>query len=138
MKLTALLISIISFSAHAHFQLGTYKGVSPEGMECSVKIESVSFTTAFKNPLAERVTVSAMGKTFVLQHPSKVDEASVLYNDESLEIAIPLQGGAEFFKVTMVHDGPKEGPDSYVHMIHDWKKNKVMKMSCEHLVFQAE
>lgn len=136
MKLSVIVFALASFSAHAHIQIGTYKGISPDGIECSIKFDSVSFVTPFKNPLAERVTVQALNKTFVLAHPSKIDEASVLYNDESLEITTPLQGGAEYFKVAMIHDGPKEGPASFIYQTHDWKKNTLTKTTCENLVFQ--
>ncbi|MBA2403178.1 MAG: hypothetical protein H0V66_00280 [Bdellovibrionales bacterium] len=133
MKILALLIVAISFSAHAHFKIGTYKGVTLDGAECSVKFESVSFTTTFKHPLSERVTVTSLDKTFILQHLAKVDEASVRYNENSLETTIPFQGGAEFFQVVMA-----DGPVSFVHMIHDWKKNQLTKSACENLVFQGE
>lgn len=133
MKISALLIAFLSLSAHAHFKIGTYKGVTPEGTDCAVKFESVSFTTTFKNPLSERVTVSALDKTFVLQHTSKVDDTSIRYNEDTLEVAIAVQGGAEFFKVSM-----NDEPISYLYMTHDWKKNLVTKTTCENLVFQAE
>lgn len=138
MKLFILFAAIVSMSAQAHFQIGTYKGVTLEGADCEVKFESVSFSTPFKNPLSERVTVSALNKTFVLQHTAKIDDASVLYNEEFLESVIPFQGGAEFFKVAMVESDVKEGPDSFVHMTHDWKKNQFVKVTCEKLVFQGE
>jgi hypothetical protein len=140
MKISAFLITFISFAAHAHFEIGTYKGLSPAGTECSVTFESVSFTTAFKNPLSERVTVRSMDKTFVLQHTSKIDEevGAVGFNEESLETTIPVLGGAEFFKVAMPEKEGKEGPDSFVYLTHDWKKNKMTKTLCENLVFQNE
>lgn len=138
MKLSILFVALFSMSAHAHFKIGTYKGVTLEGADCEIKFESVSFTTAFKNPLSERVTVSALNKIFILQHNAKVDETSVLYNEGTLEVTIPFQGGAEFFKVAMIESNTKEGPDSFVHMTHDWKKNQLTKFSCENLVFQDE
>lgn len=136
MKLMVLFFVLFSLSAQAHFKIGTYKGLTPEGVDCEVKFESVSFTTAFKHPLSERVTVSALNKTFVLQHNAKIDESSVLYNEETLESVVPFQGGAEFFKVAMVESDVKVGPDSFLHMVHDWKKNQLTKITCESLVFQ--
>ena len=138
MKLSVVIIALFSLSAQAHFKLGTYKGLTLEGNECAVKFESVSFTTAFKNPLAERVAVSVQDKSFVLQHTSKVDATSIMFNEGSLEATVPLQGGAEFFKVIMLESDVKEGPDSFVHMIHNWKTNEVSKIKCENLNFQAE
>lgn len=138
MKISALLFALISFSAQAHFKIGTYQGITPEKIECEVTFESVSFTTTFKHPLSERVTVKALDKTFVLQHLSKIDETSVLYNEGSLETVIPFQGGAEFFKITMVESDAKEGPDSFVHMIHDWKTNQLTKTVCESLIFTGK
>jgi len=138
MKFSILLIAFFSFSAQAHFKLGTYKGFTTDGVDCTIIFERVSFTTVFKHPLSERVTVVAQGKTFTLQHPSQIDETSVLYNDMSLETVIPFQSGAEFFKVAMIHSDTKEGPDSYAHMVHDWKKNQVTKLTCENLFFLAE
>lgn len=140
MKFTSLVLLLVSFSALAHFKMGTYKGVTPEGTECTVKFESVAFTTAFKNPLSEQVTVKALDKTFVLMHPVKIDQdkTSVLYNEESLEVTLPFQGGAEFFQVVMSEIDDKEGPDSFHHLTHDWKKNKVTKVTCSNLAFQEE
>ena len=138
MKISALILALVSFSAQAHFKIGTYKGITPEKNECEVTFQSVAFTTAFKHPLSERVTVFAVNKTFTLQHLYKTDETSVIYNEESLEVVIPFQGGAEFFKVAMIESDVKEGPDSYVHMIHDWKKNTLVKTTCENLLFQEK
>jgi alpha-D-ribose 1-methylphosphonate 5-triphosphate synthase subunit PhnI len=138
MKLLVVITALFSLSAQAHFKLGTYKGLTLEGAECAVKFESVSFTTAFKNPLSERVAVSVQDKSFVLQHTAKVDATSIMFNEGSLEATIPLQGGAEFFKVIMLESDVKEGPDSFVHMIHNWKTNEVIKINCENLNFQAE
>ncbi|HXH32722.1 MAG TPA: hypothetical protein VNJ01_18125 [Bacteriovoracaceae bacterium] len=131
-----LLISVVSFSAQAHIQIGTYKGQTFEGTECSVEFKSISFITSFKHPLAERVTVLAHGKSFVLQHPVKVDAASVRYDDESLETSVPFQGGAEFFKVSMSHTAGDAGPKSFTHLIHDWQTETLTSFTCEGLEFQ--
>lgn len=137
MKLMALFVVLFSISAQAHFKIGTYQGITPEKIECEVVFESVSFTTSFKNPLSERVTVKALDKTFILQHSSKIDENEVAigFDEESLETTIPVQGGAEFFKVSMPEKEGKEGPDSFTYITHDWKKNIVTKSTCEHLIF---
>lgn len=136
MKLFALAMIALSLSAQAHFEIGTYKGIDAAGAECAMTFESVSFTTEFRHPLAERVVVKAVDKTFTLSHNAKVDDVlgTVMFSDETLEVTIPFKGGAEHFKVVM----DEVGPTNFVHLNHEWKTNKISKFACDKLVFQGK
>ena len=138
MKTLALLGFFSSFSALAHLEVGTYKGVTPEGAECFVQIENVFFLNNLKHPLSERAAVKFNNVIYTIQHPSVIDEQNlkVRFSHDYFETVVPFAGGAEYIKMTMSHDAESEGPSSFTTIKDNWKTNTSSKSACLSLQFQ--
>ena len=119
MKHTLLLASaLVSFSAFAHVEPGTYKGLDQTGAACSFTIGEMYFENDMHHPLTERLRVSDIifsntntGTTkFSLGHPPvvNIEAGKNRYNHDLFQQILPSKTGAT--SVTVLK-GPEESED---------------------------
>ncbi len=136
--ITALLLT--ATSAFAHFEIGTYKGKTADGTECSFTVESVSFEHDIHHPLNERVKIKLNDAVFTFQHLPLINTATKSVKPEGgkLTATVGTETGSFAFILLMDKTPTKEGP---ADMTTIWNaKDAAQSLSdvCSELVFQGK
>lgn len=116
MKHTLLMaLALISLSAQAHVEPGTYKGLDQSGAACTFTIGEMYFENDMHHPLTERLRVAEIiftnvntgAEKFSLGHPPvvNVEAGKNRYNHDLFQQIIPTKTGAT--SVTVLK-GPEE------------------------------
>ena len=75
-NLIILALTICSFGAYAHIEIGTYTGKNDAREACSFEVKGVTFKDNVRHPLNERVVIVVDGQTFELSHRPMIDSLS--------------------------------------------------------------
>jgi hypothetical protein len=132
--------ALFASAAHAHLQIGTYKGTDEAGAECSMKVEEVFYEADFHHPLNERVRVTIGEETIIVGHPPVIDDetATAAFDHDFFKGANPTQIGAHALVIHMDHSEEVNGPTSYSWIEHAYRANERVMRKCASLAFQAE
>jgi hypothetical protein len=136
MKFILTSIILFSFSAIAHFQIGTYKG-SDGVNSCEVEFLSVDFVNGVKNPLNEMVHVKFENENYVLRHLMNFNDENnhINFNKNQLTGYFGTTTGANFLEIYMDQEGISEGPSSFKKVFNNWKTGEVRVSECKNLEF---
>lgn len=135
--LLIFLTLLFSFSAAAHFDFGLYNGVDKAGNTCSINFLKKEYANGIKNPLNEKVFVTAFieGRKLLvhkLVHPMKFDKQTktIDFDHDHLQTYYGTQSGAVLFKVSI---DEKNGPDHYHIFSTNWKDGTNASKDCMNL-----
>ncbi len=139
-KFLFLILMTAGYPALAHFQIGTYTGVSfADRTPCSFEITSVEFKNDMHHPLNERVNVVLHfmdGKEVQMAHLPLVDavRGTVRPKGEVLTAVLPFPGGATAVELIMNENGPVQ----MLEFMDNYKdKSQNARFVCEKLQFQT-
>lgn len=108
-SIVVLALIALSFTAHAHFKIGTYQG-SKNGEPCLFTIRSVDFTGGVRHPLNEKVEIDIhfANESRVFTHLAIVNhiDGTVRPKKEILSAVTANQSGANAFEMHMNENGP--------------------------------
>lgn len=142
MKSILLVLSLFSFSALAHIELGTYKGTNSSGYECNLHVMEQYYIDNKKHPLNERVKVAVesnkLSKTnFTVNHPSaiNVQTLEVSFNHDQFQGLLATSTGAQALIVEVSHEPTKEGPQAFIFVDHNWKTGNRIPFECKDLKY---
>lgn len=133
-----VLAMLVAIPAFAHLELGTYKGKTADGRECTFEVKSVSFVRDLKHPLNERVEILVDGETYTLQHLPRVnaETGDVLFERDLLTGAAGYAGGALAAVLKMEHSTDRDGPISLTLLNHSYKYKSKASSFCGDLAHQ--
>lgn len=138
MKLLITALMLASFGAQAHFNIGTYKGISAQGADCSVEFKKKTYINNVKNPINERVLVLINGnRPFMVTHLPIIDNtnSTVTADKENLT---GVKGGNKKAVSLQIHmDHVDNKPASFTIIKHDWATKTSYKKECLNLEFQG-
>jgi hypothetical protein len=135
MKKLTLVLVFVSSIAFAHVEPGTYRGMTPEGKECSMSAGATYFENNVRHPLNERIDVSAGGADFKVGHPPIVDagQSVAFFNHDLFQGVLPTSTGAQALVIEMSHEANgerAEGPRSFTLIENHWKSGEKSALVC--------
>lgn len=134
-NLLALTALLISTSAFAHIEPGTWKGVVSADANCFMEVGSQTFLNGLAHPLNERIEITVGHTKYSVHHPYVINAAdgTVAFNHDLFEDVVPTATGAFAIQIKMAHTADFEGPVALSVMEHNWKTGAKELVKCDQL-----
>jgi len=131
----SIFASLASVTAFAHIEPGVWKGVNPDGKECTLEVFEQTFESNLRHPLNERIRVRVNGDEFQIYHPRAIDETKgvVTFNHDYFEGVLANSEGSNALVINMLHSDDFEGPTAFRWIRDNWKTHQGAMLTCERL-----
>ncbi|MES3038983.1 MAG: hypothetical protein V4736_13840 [Bdellovibrionota bacterium] len=139
MKLVIFFATLVmSATACAHMELGTYVGKTADGQACQMTVEKVYYENDVKHPLNERVAITVNNEKYLVGHPPVISVSEILasFDHDQFQGILPTATGAKALVVKMEHTPTFEGPSAFNLISHEYKANKREILNCANIVLQ--
>lgn len=135
MRYILLFTLLLSSPALAHVEVGTYKGMTPDGKECSMHAGVTYFEKNMPHPLNERIQITVGADVFVVGHPPVVNaaEGTAFFNHDVFQGVLPVASGARAIEIEMVHTDAFEGPARFTWIENNWRTREKSVYTCTNL-----
>lgn len=126
---------LISYSAFAHIEEGTWKGVVSADANCFMEAGAQTFENNLAHPLNERIAITVGSTTYSVHHPYAINakDGSISFNHDLFEGVVATATGAFAIQIKMAHTADFEGPVSMSVMEHNWKTGDKEVVNCDQL-----
>jgi hypothetical protein len=127
--------TLLSISAFAHIEPGTWKGVVSADANCFMDVGAQTFENNLPHPLNERIAITVGSTTYSVRHPYSMNtgDGTVSFNHDLFEGVVATSTGAYAIQIKMAHTADFEGPLSLSVMEHNWKTGDKEVVNCDQL-----